>query len=339
VRRVTRFVLACALGLAACEVEPDLGYGARFGDAASNGGAAGTGGVDNKTGGTGGMGTGGAGGTGGATAGSAGTGGSSGSAIDASAFDAPSERLDAASVDVAKDAAVDSEAGATCPYRLCETFEGTAEGAIPAGWEKVASTGSIGVVSGMANRGSRSLHVLAPSGSYETYIRHTKSFPVPDDTFYGRLFLRIAARRHAPMNILHWTVFEARGSNSNNRVRYGGIENGFAMTNAWLFNVETMGMGEKGIDDDPDVQTNPGRWYCAEWMYKGTAGANESRLWVDGAERPKMHVTGSTFDGIYAMPTFNSLYVGWAIYQPMDGPYEVWIDDVAIDAQKLGCDR
>lgn len=38
------------------------------------------------------------------------------------------------------------------------------------------------------------------------------------------------------------------------------------------------------------------------------------------------------------MPTFDALYLGWAIYQPIAKPYEVYVDDVVVGDARVGCD-
>jgi hypothetical protein len=75
---------------------------------------------------------------------------------------------------------------------------------------------------------------------------------------------------------------------------------------------------------------------CVEWMFDG--GKQESRLYWDGVERPKMHATATWFETKYQMPTFDSLYLGWAIYQPISKPYEVSLDDIAVGESRIGCD-
>jgi hypothetical protein len=142
--------------------------------------------------------------------------------------------------------------------------------------------------------------------------------------------------------IMHWTVVEGRGSNSDSRVRYGAIENGNTGTQKWLFNVETQ-VGdphEAAIDDDgEDIQQD--RWYCVEWLFDGTTDMNEARLWIDGTEHQKMHATESNFfdqeNGKYKMPDFDRLYIGWALYQPSTGPYEIFLDDLVVGPTKIGC--
>jgi hypothetical protein len=202
----------------------------------------------------------------------------------------------------------------------------------PAVWQKaVSGGGTIEVVSTMARRGRKSLHIRTPAGPSETYLHESKTFPAMGNAFYGRLFFTFDRR---PAAFVHWNVVEGRGTGNNNRIRYGGINN-MSFGNWFLFNIQRLGANETGRDDDADPPIPARTWVCMEWMFDGTA--NEARLWRDGVERPKMHVTG--LDPQFAMPTFHDLFIGWAIYQNIEAGYEVWIDSIALDSQKIGCDR
>jgi len=236
--------------------------------------------------------------------------------------------------------------GSSCAQgRLCEDFETTDVDAIPQKWEKAAGAGTIGVATGNAHGGNKSLKVTAPSGSYETYMVNKTIFDSwQSNKIYGRLFFKFTARRHTTNadGIMHWTLAEARGAGSDNRVRYGGIENTTAGTNKWIFNVEgvTGDPHEAAIDDD-GADINAGNWICVEWKFDGTTGANDTQLWQEGTEHQKMHANQDNFfnqqSGKFAIPDMNQMYVGWALYQPSDGPYEVYIDDLALDDVKIGC--
>lgn len=230
-----------------------------------------------------------------------------------------------------------ADAKPACPGLLCEDFETTDDGMIPKGWTKSASSGTLTVVSDLAHRGKKSLKILAPSGSYETYIKETTTFPAKNNVIWGRVFFRTESLM--PADFVHWNLIEARGTTSNNRIRYGGINNphgGSFFTNAFLFNVETAGMGEKAIDDDAKPEVAAKTWICVEWLFDGTK--QEARLFWDGVERPKMRADTAWFETKYKMPTFDALYLGWAIYQPIGKPYEVHLDDIAVGDARLGCD-
>jgi hypothetical protein len=281
-----------------------------------------TGGTGGSPGGGQGGGVAGRGGTGGGGAGGTGTGGGAG-------LDAGPGRAEAGMPGV-------------CPFQLCEGFEAVADGAgpDPAVWTRaIYGGGTLEVVSGMARGGSKSLHIRTPAGPSETYLKVTKIFPAMGNAFYGRLFFNFDKK---PAQFVHWNVVEGRGTGNGNKVRYGGIAN-MGLGNWFLFNVQSPGP-EYGIDDNATPPVPPRTWICMEWMWNGAA--SEARLWWDGTERPKMHVTpttvgegGTTLTPQYLMPQFRELYIGWAIYQNIAAGYEVWLDDIALDGQKIGCDR
>lgn len=246
-------------------------------------------------------------------------------------IDAPAETSDAP-----------ADAPPACKAKLCDGFEEPADGAPPNPkiWTKaVAGSGTIAVTSEMAHGGKQSLKVVAPSGSYETFVKESVTFPATDNSFWGRVWFRF--EEAMPNDFVHWTLFEARGTTSNNRVRYGGINNphsGSFFTDAFLFNVETQGMGEKGIDDDPTPIIPEKTWICVEWHYVGKSGANEAHLYWNGVERTKVAADTAWFETKFVMPEMDSLYLGWAIYQTISKPYVVHIDDVAIGDTRIGCE-
>jgi hypothetical protein len=289
-----------------------------------------------------GSGGGGSGGPGGGAGGSGGggTGGVGGSAP----VDAPRPAIDAggprdAAGEAVRDSAVaaDTAVAGGCPFQLCEDFETVADGALPdpATWQRAGfASGTMEVVSNMAMRGRKSLHIKTPAAPSETFLRETRTFPAMGNAFYGRLFFYVDRKPNA---FVHWGVVEARGTGNNNRIRYGGIANGGPpVGNNWfLFNIQRLGANETGLDDDANPIIPPRTWVCMEWTFNGAT--NEARLWWDGTERPKVHWKGT--DPQFAMPMFREVNIGWALYQNIEAGYEVWIDAIAIDSQKIGCDR
>jgi hypothetical protein len=241
---------------------------------------------------------------------------------------------------MSSEVAIDAAKG--CTAKLCDSFEKQSDGdpPDPKVWTKaVSGAGTIAVSSDMAHTGKNSLKVVSPSGSYETFVKETVTFPATKNSFWGRVWFRF--EEDMPKDFVHWTLFEARGSTSNNRIRIGGINNphgGDFFTDAFIFNVETQGMGEKGQDDDATPKIPTKEWICVEWNYIGETGKNESRMFWNGVERPKMHMDTAWFETKFVMPEMNSFYLGWAIYQTISTPYVVHIDDVAIDDARIGCD-
>jgi hypothetical protein len=99
------------------------------------------------------------------------------------------------------------------------------------------------------------------------------------------------------------------------------------------------------------------KWYCIELFIDGTMKGNE-RWWIDGAEAqyytPNAGVccaaTNPTTPMSVLIPQFKSITVGWTPYANLNLMLpdqnkivdnrvlsDAWIDDVAFDAQRIGC--
>ncbi|HWB75929.1 MAG TPA: hypothetical protein VG755_13265 [Nannocystaceae bacterium] len=222
---------------------------------------------------------------------------------------------------------------------LCDSFE---DGALDTDvWQP---NGDVSIDSAKGARGSGSLHVHAEQNGWSA-VHETVTFPAPNNTYFGRMFVWIDAVPIAP-DWSHWTLVGAAGSGDSSEIRVGGQFNPFAGMN--LFGIGTDG-GPTGdwtnLDDDP-----PGApmavvvqdWVCIEWMHDGAN--DETRFWWDAVEHPSLATTpdvehGGIPDAQYVMPEFESVWVGWWLYQggPTPDHYDVWIDEVAIDAIRIGC--
>jgi hypothetical protein len=254
-------------------------------------------------------------------------------ASDASVEDA-SKPLDATPLDATPP--VDGGSAGGCRFAFCESFENQAVGAPPdpAVWTR---TSQDLLVDGTraALGGKRSLHV-PPMTQGSHYIREKVTLAGLGTTFYGRVFVWIAKQPvEIPATLYHWTLLEADELDDLNQgrvLRLGGhIE---ADGTNWLrFNFETH-MGETGLSDKNAV-LSVGRWYCAEFYY--SLPDNEARFWLDGVEDPVLHwqgpMTGFTFPTKLSWMSF-----GWAEYQTAVTPWEVWIDEIALDKNQIGCD-
>jgi hypothetical protein len=98
------------------------------------------------------------------------------------------------------------------------------------------------------------------------------------------------------------------------------------------------------LDGDPGGAAVPvpvQSWVCVEWMHSGSA--NEARFYWDAVEHPSLHATGSMHGGnqgqTFDIPAFSSVWVGWWFYQgnTLNQTFDVWIDEVVIDKDRIGC--
>jgi hypothetical protein len=156
-------------------------------------------------------------------------------------------------------------------------------------------------------------------------IHTTSIFPADDNTYWGRMFVYFDTMPTAPM-WAHWSIAAAVGSGTEAEIRVGGQYDG---------EINRFGVGtDHGVTGD---------WVCVEWLHKGDT--NETRFYWDGVELPSLHTTATDHGGPqgedYVLPEFESVFVGWWLYQPGTTPpeFDVWIDEVAMDAERIGCSR
>ncbi len=148
-----------------------------------------------------------------------------------------------------------------------------------------------------AARGSRALHVTV-SGKGSSYIKETRTFPATNDTYFGRAFFYFQSLPGPPLSYAHWTVIAASGTNVSGEIRVGGqFQNG-------------RNLFRLGTDNSVDPN-GTGDWTTP------THGGNSAEPFI--------------------LPQFTGVWLGWYEYQVTDETFEVWIDEIAIDDQRIGC--
>lgn len=225
-------------------------------------------------------------------------------------------------------------------FLLCDDFEGATLD--QSTWTVTGTQPVIDTVH--AARGSKALH-LTRTGSGSSYISETKTFPVANNTYFGRMFVYFKSLPTPPgMSYAHWTIAAASGTGTVGEIRVGGQ----LFSGANWFGVGTDSQGSaSGTGDwtnsDQDPNNNPravplNEWICLEWMHKGDT--NETRFYWDGVEHPSLYTSSSDHGGNtnpYILPTFDELWVGWSEYQSTSQTFELWIDEVAVDGARIGC--
>jgi hypothetical protein len=294
------------------------GSGGSAGSGGSPSGGAGAGGSSGRGGSAGkggGGGSGGAAGKGGA-AGAGGGGGSAGFSTDRDEFFGDSR--------------------CSTAFDLCEDFE---EATLDtARWRVQGPAPTIDAT--RAARGMQSAHFHTEDNGL-SLIHTTSIFPADDNTYWGRMFVYFDSMPTAPM-WAHWSIAAAVGSGNEAEIRVGGQYDG---------EINRFGVGtDHGptgdwttLDEDPGDAVPIDTWVCVEWLHKGDT--NETRFYWDGVEHPSLHTTatdhGGPDDEEYLLPEFESVFVGWWLYQAETTPpeFDVWIDEVALDGERIGCSR
>ncbi len=230
-----------------------------------------------------------------------------------------------------------------CTSRLCDSFENFDAGAPPKSpWSvSVNAGGAVVVDRSRAHWGQQAVKVTTNASA--AYLRAffgvgSPTFPVPGNAFYGRAWIYVTA---VPPMTTHWTNIQGEGpvpdagTNVRANVRYGGQTMKHLMANYDTSNVSTDCWQHSA------VEMPAGSWGCYEWHYDGPA--NRMELWLNGTQIPALTVSGqgqgcinNGLGGKWLFPVFDTLRLGWEHYQTSI-PIEMWVDDVAIDTQRIGC--
>jgi hypothetical protein len=225
---------------------------------------------------------------------------------------------------------------AAAHVQLCEDFEGASlDTSI---WEV---TGSPAIDTAQKARGAQSLHVRI-TGNGAQFIRERKTFPMKDDTYWGRAFVYFEQLPQAPMTYAHWTFIAASGSGVSGEIRLSGqLSNGKNLFGVGTDNrTDPDGTGDWTMSDkDPNGVPSLHTWSCIEWLHSG--GTNETRFFLDGVEHPSLHTTETVNGGNgmpYKLPQFDNVWVGWQEYQSSTETFELWVDEFAIDGSRIGCE-
>ena len=228
-------------------------------------------------------------------------------------------------------------ASGTCDnaaFLVCENFEAAAIGANPDGWDLrpsgVWGGNDMGVTDEQAAWGSQAFRVRSgeTGAQWLTYMGDISAFA---DGHWGRMYFRMSDPVPWPAGgVIHGDLFEARGNwmGSTHQVRWAVINNA-SMLHNWGYNVQTSNAGEFIYETGYDYPWTRD-WLCIEWHHD--RAAQTATLWVDGEE-----LVAVTADEDPQLPVFDDISVGWANYQTASPEFVVYIDEVVLDDERVGC--
>lgn len=282
---------------------------------------------------------------------------------------APLDQADAGAADVRPDAgafvnagAVDAgvvDAGATdagppdagvvdacAGLLLCEDFESYDAGRAPSGrWQTSLAKGTVAVDTAHAASGAKAVRLTVQAGTASDSYRvaalvlsGAPYFPWPANAIYGRLKLFVPTL--PPGSDVHYDFVNGQGFSSaasgDAQVKYGAMNQKHFLANLW----ESPTQLDCWKSSNTSLTMPEGRWACLEWHFDGAR--NEAELWLDGQPVNEVTVMGQG-DGCvnraslpWHFPAFDRLSVGWMAYQAY-GAQELWLDDVALGTQRIGC--
>ncbi len=244
---------------------------------------------------------------------------------------------DFAGVDLAGDFAAPDLAAPPCsgPSRcgsagvlLCEDFE---SGSVASPWGLRVDTGAAAVFDGTRTcRGAMSLHLTTPALSSSQQIASYlfEEAQAPSSTFYLRAFVYAPSQAWPdPSNTMLQafqtvTPFE----DASYIVEPGGVTR----------NVTTCGTFARS---SPSPAAFPAdRWVCLEWeIVSATTATGAMHTWIDGALESSAELTNVITQ---SSPPLDAVAIGLD-YQPTttSSQVDLWIDEIAIDTNRIGCDK
>lgn len=227
---------------------------------------------------------------------------------------------------------------ATADLAICEGFEDAADGTFPVGWQARGDewgAGTLGVASDDAQRGSRSLKADGGNNG-QHFMEYAGELGPLATRHFGRVFMKVAVPAPWPsVDVLHADFIEGLGpgpGGSNHNVRWGVVEN-TQQKFQWIYNVQPSNGAPEFGEGTEYVHEWTGAWQCIEWFYDQPS--QDGTLWIDGAELPLSPGMSHAAE----IPVFTSLGVGLANYQDAGEGFTVWFDELAYDAERIGCDN
>jgi hypothetical protein len=221
----------------------------------------------------------------------------------------------------------------TAGTELCDDFE---SGELdPSKWKiNKTANDSVAVETGQAHSGKYAVHFkLVPGQTNRSVITEAVTFPAKSDAFYTRAFAYFAPDLPTGTGGNGYHTGLIYGSGRNN---LGKVQAGLGSIGPKDFLGYSIYFGPPFYEFGPWAPSvTPNTWLCLELYESGSGGVEENRqVWVNDMEIPKLR---STYSG-QQPPEFNLVSIG--VYQ-YDGATptlsDVWIDDVRVSAQRIGC--
>jgi hypothetical protein len=190
--------------------------------------------------------------------------------------------------------------------------------------ERINSSAMFTLDTTQKHSGSQSLH-LKHSG-FSTYLAAEGApiFPAPMNTFYARVWLRVAG----PLPTGHVAWLEAGNvMNDQAEIRIG-MNLGKFQSNLWPGDTDVR---------DPAAAIKADTWQCLQIKY-GTDVLEVSLDGVKSSISTTTWVAANPADGSNNTPktgwspTYAAFRIGWEL-----GDGEIWFDDVALDHSPIAC--
>jgi hypothetical protein len=222
-------------------------------------------------------------------------------------------------------------------YKLCDDFESGTVGALPDGWTLFKGYGKgsptdQAIAMDESHSGSRALKSIAASQGANRVQYDLTGLGATANKHWGRIFYKVQDPSAVDSaRVLHTTFVSLTGGTSENRI-VDTVETQGAHTHQWLFN----NPNDMGGTSSAYSWTFDGAWHCAEWYVD--LGTKSYRFFSDAMEVTKLAFTNGINNEMPA--AYMAIVLGATYYQTdtLTGPFTMWIDDLAIDDNQIGCD-
>jgi len=246
--------------------------------------------------------------------------------------------LAAATLPLLAGGAADAAGTRDCPRTgalFCENFERLpVGGAASMRWGIDTRNGTLTVE---RRAGGKVLHVRTLDNG-RAFLR-ADDLDVPATGLYGRMRLRVDAFPTAP-DWAHFTLVEATGTGSTEVVRpLGGQYVPTADRSLWGIGADGGPTGDWTAWTE-DAPATADVWQCVEWRLDPATGGVTT--WFDGDATTALTVSRDAHGGNdvpFVLPDVDTVKIGWQLYQggTTPGRFDLWIDDIALATQRVGC--
>ncbi|WP_437946176.1 hypothetical protein WME98_35900 [Sorangium sp. So ce296] len=227
-------------------------------------------------------------------------------------------------------------------YILCEDFEDTDVGGVPQGWTKHGEP--VAVADDQAAHGTHALK-MGPVANGERRIYHDAS--QLGSGHWGRIRYRV--QQPVPDAFVHSTLVALYGSGPTTgpqEVRVvdtvkedkdGWNNDGNGSHIQYLYNVQPAG-AEFGKGSTYDWSYGD-QWHCVEWHIDGPTQRYD--FYLDGELLDQISIANGpgNYSGSEIPDAFSEVRIGWNNYQSAPPGFTAWIDDVALDDERIGCEE
>jgi hypothetical protein len=237
------------------------------------------------------------------------------------------------------DAEVDAGAQgcSTRSYLICEDFESAPLAGIPEGWQRRGD--AVAVSDQAAHAGSRSLRLGPITAGERRIARDASSL---GRAHWGRVYFKV--QLPVPDAFVHSTLVALHGDGPTrgaseyrvvDTVKQAKDTPNVGSRIQFLWNVQPQSSGEFGDGTSYDFPFDD-QWHCAEWHLD--AASQSYAFYYDGEELITIDNGAGNYDGTDMPDSFDELRVGWNNYQQAPPGFTAYLDDFAIDEQRIGCD-